>query len=78
MSLAKINAKLFELMPKPLLTMDQLRLLKYDNVVSKNYKTNHDFGMEAKKNFEEEINKYSFNWTSGGQFSKKNINSFNK
>ena len=29
-------------MPKPLLTMDQLRLLKYDNIVSKKYKTNFD------------------------------------
>ena len=33
--LAKINAKLFEMLPKPLLTMDQLKLLKYDNIISK-------------------------------------------
>ena len=71
--LAKISAKLFQLMPKPLLTMDQLKLLKYDNVVSKKYKTNFDLKMEANKNFDEEINRYSFNWTSGGQFSKKKI-----
>ena len=71
--LAKISAKLFQLMPKPLLTMDQLKLLKYDNVVSKKYKTNFDLKMEANKNFDEEINRYSFNWTSGGQFPKKKI-----
>ncbi len=71
--LAKINAKLFQLMPKPLLTMDQLKLLKYDNVISKKYKTNFDFNMEAKKKFEDEINRYSFNWTTGGQFAKKKI-----
>ncbi len=68
---AKLNAKLFELMPKPLLTMDQLKLLKYDNIISKNYKTNFDIKMDANKKFEDEINKYSYNWTSGGQFSKK-------
>ena len=71
--LAKISAKLFQLMPKPLLTMDQLKLLKYDNVASKKYKTNFDLNMKANKNFDEEINRYSFNWTSGGQFSKKKI-----
>ncbi len=70
--LAKINARILELMPNPLLTTDQLILLKYDNVVSKKYKTNFDFKIEANKKFEEEINRYSFNWTTGGQFSKKN------
>ena len=64
-------------MPKPLLTLDQLRLLKYDNVVSKKYKTNFEIKMEANKKFEEEINRYSFNWTSGGQFSKKKIDNMN-
>ena len=71
--LAKLNAKLFQLMPKPLLTMDQLRLLKYDNIVSKKYKTNFDLKINANKKFENEINQYSFNWTSGGQFSKKKL-----
>ena len=75
--IAKLNAKLFQLMPKPLLTMDQLKLLKYDNIISKKYKTNYDFKIEAKKKFEEEINRYSFNWTSGGQFSKKRIDKVN-
>ena len=75
--LAKINAKLFEFMPKPLITLDQLKLLKYDNVVSKKYKTNFDLEMKANKKFEEEISRYSFNWTSGGQFSKKKIDNFN-
>ncbi len=73
LSLAKLNAKIFQLMPKPLLTMDQLRLLKYDNIVSNKYKTNFQINLEAKKKFEYEINQYSFNWTSGGQFSKKKI-----
>ncbi len=71
--LAKLNARLFQLMPKPLLTMDQLKLLKYDNVISKSYKTNFDIKINANKKFENEINQYSFNWTSGGQFSKKRM-----
>ena len=73
LSFAKLNAKLFQLMPKPLLTIDQLKLLKYDNIVSKKYKTNFDYKMNADRKFEEEINRYSFNWTTGGQFSKKRI-----
>ena len=77
LALAKVNAKIFELMPKPLLTMDQLRLLKYDNVISKKYKNNFDINMEANKIFDDEINRYSFNWTSGGQFSKRKVDNQN-
>ena len=69
--LAKLNAKLFQLMPKPLLTMDQLKLLKYDNVISKKYKTNFDIKINANKKFDEEINRYSYNWTSEVNFQKK-------
>ena len=64
-------------MPKPLITLDQLRLLKYDNIVSNKYKTNFDLKMFANRKFDEEINCYSFNWTSGGQFSKKRIDKDN-
>ena len=67
---AKITAKIFELMPNPLLTTDQLRLLKYDNVVSNNYASNASIGVPAKKSFENEIKKYSYMWRDGGQFSR--------
>ena len=67
---AKITARIFELMPNPLLTTDQLRLLKYDNIVSNNYATNASVGVPAKKNFENEIKKYSYMWRDGGQFSR--------
>jgi len=73
LALARVAAKIFELTPKPLLTNDQLNLLKYDNIVSGKYKTNFDLGLNAEREFEREIEKYSFNWRSGGQFSKKNI-----
>ena len=66
---AKLTAKFFQLFPNPLLTEDQLRLLRYDNCKSENYKNNFDFGYIPKKRFEEEVKKYSFNWKKGGQFS---------
>ena len=69
---AKITAKIFELMPNPLLTTDQLRLLKYDNVVSNNYASNASIGVPAKKSFKDEIKKYSYMWRDGGQFSRDN------
>ena len=69
----KTIAKVFQLMPKPLLTEDQLRLLKYDNVASGKYKTNIDIGLPAKSLFEIEVEKYCYMWREGGQFSKKNF-----
>ena len=67
-------AKIFELMPHPLLTQDQLRLLKYDNINSGQYKSNFDLGVPSKKFFEHEVDKYSYMWREGGQFSTKKYN----
>ena len=67
--LAALSAKIFQLLPKPLLTEDQLRLLKYDNVVSGKYKTNFDIGVPSKLFFDDEVKKYSYMWKEGGQFS---------
>ena len=66
---ASISAKFFQLMPKPLLTEDQLKLLKYDNILSGKYKSNFDIGLPSKKYFDEEVKKYSYMWKAGGQFS---------
>ena len=71
-SIASLSAKILQLLPKPLLTEDQLKLLKYDNIKSGIYKTNYDLGYQAKRYFKTEIDKYSFNWRSGGQFNKNN------
>ena len=65
---AKLTAKFLQLFPRPLLTEDQLKLLKYDNCKSGKYKNNYDLGYISKKKFEDEINKYSYNWKKGGQF----------
>ena len=67
--LASINARLFELMPRPLLTQDQLRLLKYDNVLSKKYKSNSEIGIPSIRTFDQEVKKYCYMWREGGQFS---------
>jgi len=67
--LAKLSAKFFQLFPNPLLTEDQLALLKYDNIKSGNYKTNFDIRCPAKCFFEKEVEKYCYMWREGGQFS---------
>ena len=66
--IASISAKILQLFPNPLLTEDQLRLLKYDNILSGVHKSNFEMGFAANKLFKEEIEKYSYNWKTGGQF----------
>ena len=72
--LANLSAKFFQLLPNPLLTQDQLRLLKYDNVTSGKYKTNKEIGLPSKLFFENEVKKYCFMWRDGGQFSTEKYN----
>ena len=67
--LAMFSARIFQLLPHPLLTVDQLKLLKYDNIVSGKYKTNFDIGSPSKLFFENEVKKYCYMWREGGQFS---------
>ena len=73
-SLARMTAHVFELLPKPLITNDQLRLLKYDNVLSGKYKSNKDFDFNCSSRFEVEVNKYSYMWKNEGEYSKKRVN----
>ncbi len=67
--IANLTAIFFQLLPKPLLTTDQLKLLKHDNILSGKYKTNSDIGVPATKVFYDEVKKYSYMWREGGQFS---------
>ena len=69
--IAKFSAKIFQLMPKPLLTEDQLRLLANDNVPSGKYKTNFDIGIQSNSIFDVEVKKYCYMWKEAGQFSIK-------
>ena len=81
--LAKFTASFFEMLPNPLLTRDQLRLLKYNNISSRKYKTNFDIGIPSVRFFDKEVEKYSYMWRDGGQFStekytsKKNLDNKN-
>jgi len=71
---ANMSAKLFQLFPKPLLTVDQLILLKYDNIPSNKYQTNSDIGIPSTRLFDQEVEKYCYMWREGGQFSTKKYN----
>tara|TARA_B100000787_G_scaffold162940_1_gene144143 strand:- start:668 stop:1636 length:969 start_codon:yes stop_codon:yes gene_type:complete len=73
--IANMSANLFQLFPNPLLTVDQLKLLKYDNISSKKYQTNSDIGVPSKRIFDQEVEKYCYMWREGGKFSTKKYNS---
>ena len=75
--LAELSARFFEIMPNPLLTRDQLRLLKYDNISSGKYKTNSDIGVPSKRYFNDEVKKYCYMWKENGQFSTEKYSSNN-
>ena len=67
--LAEFSARFFEMLPNPLLTRDQLKLLKYDNIQSGKYKTNSEIGIPSIRFFDQEVKKYCYMWREGGQFS---------
>ena len=67
---AKIICFFTELFPKPLITSDQLKLLKHDNIPSGKYKTNFDLNIPSYANFDLEVQKYSQMWREAGQFSQ--------
>ncbi len=67
--LAEFSASFFEILPNPLLTRDQLKLLKYDNIQSGKYKTNSEIGVPSIRFFDQEVKKYCYMWRDGGQFS---------
>ena len=75
--IANGTAKIFEYMPNPILTRDQLKLLRYDNIKSGRYKTNSDLGIPSIKYFDIEVKKYSYMWREGGQFSTEKYASKN-
>ena len=73
--LAHLSARFFEIMPKPILTRDQLKLLRYDNVLSGKYKSNSDIGVPSLRFFDDEVKKYCYMWREGGQFSTEKYTS---
>ena len=70
--IANTSASIFQLLPTPLITKDQLKLLKYDNIKSQDGITNFDIGIPSKISFEKGIKEYAYNWREGGKFSLEN------
>ena len=69
--IGKITSSIFELLPNPLITSDQLKLLKYDNISSSDGISNFDINCPSKITFENGVEKYSYNWREGGKYSIK-------
>ena len=65
--IAKLESYFFEMLPKPLLTRDQVELLKYDNVVSGNYPSLKDLNI-AGETIQNILPTYIYRFRSGGQF----------
>ena len=71
---ANILATFFEILPRPLITKDQIKLLFYDNTPSGIYKTNFDIDKNFNLKFENEVEKYCYMWKETGEYAKKNRN----
>ena len=70
MPLAKIQATLFSIMPKPLLTKDQCEILnEADNVVSDNHLTLKDLNIKP-VDVEQTMPKWLWRFRDGGEFAK--------
>jgi NADH dehydrogenase len=66
---AKFQAKILQLLPKPLLTTDQVEMLKYDNIVTNKYPTLKDLKINP-KTIEAVLPNYIWRFRKGGQFAK--------
>ena len=66
---AKFQAKILQLLPKPLLTTDQVEMLKYDNIVTNKYPTLKDLKINP-KTIESILPNYIWRFRKGGQFAK--------
>jgi hypothetical protein len=70
MPIAKIQATLFNLMPKPLLTKDQCEILnEADNIVSNNHLTLKDINLQP-DDVEKAMVKWLWRFRTGGEFAK--------
>tara|TARA_Y100001970_G_C14088704_1_gene778790 strand:+ start:208 stop:1167 length:960 start_codon:yes stop_codon:yes gene_type:complete len=70
---AKLSSFFIEKLPNPIITSDQLRLLKYDNIKSEKGISNFDIGCPSELYFQKTVMKYSYNWRDGGQFSNMDM-----
>ena len=66
-SVAKFQSYFLQMMPKPLLTTDQVELLKYDNIISGDYPDLKDFGISG-ESIQTILPKYIYRFRTRGQF----------
>ena len=66
-SAAKFQSYFLQIMPNPLLTPDQVEMLKYNNIVSGEYPTLEDLGISG-KTIQSILPKYIYRFRTGGQF----------
>ena len=66
-SAAKFQSYFLQMMPNPLLTPDQVEMLKYNNIVSGNYPTLKDLGITGTA-IQSILPKYIYRFRTGGQF----------
>ena len=70
MPLAKVQASLFSLMPKPLLTKDQCEILnEADNIISNKHLTLKDLNIKP-NDVEQAMSKWLWRFRAGGEFAK--------
>ncbi len=66
-NLAKFQSYFLQMMPKPLLTPDQVELLKYDNITSGKYPVLRNLGISGTP-IQTVLPKYIYRFRTGGQF----------
>ena len=64
---AKFQSYFLQMMPNPLLTPDQVEMLKYNNIVSGEYPTLENLGISG-KTIQSILPKYIYRYRTGGQF----------
>ena len=64
---AKFQSYFLQMLPKPLLTTDQVELLKYDNIISGDYPVLKDLGIQG-ISIQTILPKYIYRFRTGGQF----------
>ena len=65
--MAKFQSYFLQMMPNPLLTPDQVEMLKYNNIVSGKYPTLKNLGISG-KTIQSILPKYIYRFRTGGQF----------
>ena len=66
-NIAKFQSYFLQMLPKPILTIDQVELLKYDNIISGDYPTLKNLGIEG-KTLQSVLYQYIYRFRTYGQF----------